>query len=247
MSDGASYGQDEEAKIAQAATYNRNENDFRDQAAQFDMGRQYYADALNTLGGGTGNLTSETEDLKTTFLPSQGFGEQAIDVERALDANILWGQTQAALDRMNQERYTELDIERAGAVGAETRLGQKVGGQEERAIRAEQGAQDRAKLRVEGQENRGIAAETGQQERAGMRVLGQEDRARTAEEGSQDRATQRVLGQEDRGRIAEEGSQTRASRRVEGQEVRETDLQREQFRRYKEARDYDQAQSLYRA
>ena len=69
-----------------------------------------------------------------------------------------------------------------------------------------------------------------------------EDRGRTAEEGQQTRATSRVAGQEQRAGIAEEGSQTRGTRRVEGQEVRETDLQREMFRRYKEARDYDQAQ-----
>ena len=226
MSDGATYGANEESKIAQAATYNSNEDKYRQQAQQAATGRDFYLDGVNsTQGGGAGNLTSETEDLKTTFLPSQGFGEQALNLERVSDFNEYTMRVGAELDRINQERYTELDIERAGAVGAETRAGQMIGGQEERAIRAEQGSQDRAKLRVEGQENRGIAAETGSQERAGMRVLGQEDR----------------------GRIAEEGSQTRASRRVEGQEVRDTDLQREQFRRYKEARDYDQAQSLYRA
>ena len=73
--------------------------------------------------------------------------------------------------------------------------------------------------------------------RATERVRGEEDRARTAEEGSQTRATSRVArGQEQRAGIAEGGSQTRATRRVEGQEVRETDLQREMFRRYKEVK-----------
>ena len=43
------------------------------------------------------------------------------------------------------------------------------------------------------------------------------------------------------------GAQNRATRRVEGEEVRETDLQREMFRRYKESRDYGQAQSAYKA
>ena len=47
--------------------------------------------------------------------------------------------------------------------------------------------------------------------------------------------------------MAEGGAQTRATKRVEGQEVRETALQREMFRRYKEARDYGQAQQAYKA
>ena len=72
--------------------------------------------------------------------------------------------------------------------------------------------------------------------------MGQEQRAGFAEQGAQTRGTRRVEGQEERAGIAEGGSQTRGTRRVEGQEVRETDLQREMFRRYKEARDYDQAQ-----
>ena len=69
----------------------------------------------------------------------------------------------------------------------------------------------------------------------------------TAETGAQTRGTERVRGQEQRAGIAETGRQTRGVRRVEGQEVRATDLQKEQFRRYKEARDYAQAQSAYRA
>ena len=44
-----------------------------------------------------------------------------------------------------------------------------------------------------------------------------------------------------------QGDETRKTRRGEGEEVRLTDLQKEQFRRYKEARDYAQAQSAYRA
>ena len=79
------------------------------------------------------------------------------------------------------------------------------------------------------------------------RVKGQEDRGRISTTGAETRATRRVEGQEDRGRISTTGAETRATRRVEGQEVRATDLQKEQFRRYKEARDYAQAQSAYRA
>lgn len=93
---------------------------------------------------------------------------------------------------------------------------------------------------------KGVQA-TGAESRATIAAMGDEQRANLAEEGSQTRGTIRTQGQEDRGNIAEEGSQTRATRRVEGQEVRETDLQREMFRRYKESRDYGQAQSAARS
>ena len=42
------------------------------------------------------------------------------------------------------------------------------------------------------------------------------------------------------------GEQDRALTRETGKEQRTTDLQREMFRRYKENRDFEQAQSQYR-
>ena len=140
-------------------------------------------------------------------------------------------ETAAELDRVQREFYTTQDIRRDQSTAAENRLGTMVGAEEQRKS-----------ARVAGQEQRAGYAEQGSQVRATERVRGEEDRARTAEEGSQTRATSRVQGEEQRAGIAEGGSQTRATRRVEGQEVRETDLQREMFRRYKESRDYDQAQ-----
>ena len=164
----------------------------------------------------------------------------------------------AALDRTQREFYTDQDIRRQRAAGTESRLnymvqgeqaraGQRIGGQERRAELAESGAQQRASARVAGQEQRAGFAEQGAQQRASARVAGQEQRAGYGEQGTQQRASARVAGQEQRAGMAETGTQTRATKRVEGQEVRATDLQREMFRRYKEARDYGQAQSAYKA
>ena len=167
-------------------------------------------------------------------------------------------ETAAELDRVQREFYTTQDIRRDQSTAAENRLGTmggaeeqrksaRVAGQEQRAGYAEQGAQARASARVGGQERRAELAEGGAQTRASARVAGQEQRAGLAEGGAQTRASARVAGQEQRAGLAEGGSQTRATKRVEGQEVRETDLQREMFRRYKEARDYGQAQTAYKA
>jgi len=192
--------------------------------------------------GGTGNLTSETDDLKTTYFSDQSFGDQALLNELTNLQNVFNMEKRAELDRVNNQLYTGLDIERGQAFAAENRLGQRVQGEEDRAEIAEEGSQERGTLRVRGQEERGNIAEEGTQRRALRRVEGAETRGETAESGQQDRATSRVTGQEERAGMAEQGSQTRGTRRVEGQEVRETDLQREMFRRYKESRDYDQAQ-----
>jgi len=196
----------------------------------------------NDKKGGPGSVTSETDELKQTYLPDQSLGDQSLLNELTNKQNILNMEVAAELDRINSEFYTDLDIRRGQAAAGESRAGQRVAGEERRAELAEGGSQQRASSRVAGQEQRAGYAEQGSQVRATERVRGEEDRARTAEEGSQTRATSRVTGEEQRAGIAEGGSQTRATRRVEGQEVRETDLQREMFRRYKESRDYDQAQ-----
>ena len=239
MTNSSGFGQTEEERVKTASNLASTSNNLRTSAAA-----QEYLTGINFRdeGRGTGNLTSETDDLKTTYLPDQSFGDQALLQELTNKQNMLNMEVAAELDRVNTEFFTDLDIRKAQAVAGETRLGQRVGGEEDRARTAEQGAQQRATGRVMGQEQRAGYAEQGSQTRAVERVRGQEDRARTAEEGQQTRATSRVAGQEQRAGIAEEGSQTRGTRRVEGQEVRETDLQREMFRRYKEARDYDQAQ-----
>ena len=145
-------------------------------------------------------------------------------------------ETAADLDRVQREFYTTQDIRRDQSTAAENRLGTMVGAEEQRKS-----------ARVAGQEQRAGYAEQGAQSRASARIGGQERRAELAEGGAQTRASARVAGQEQRAGLGEGGAQTRATKRVEGQEVRETDLQREMFRRYKEARDYGQAQTAYKA
>ncbi len=262
MTNSSGFGQTEEQRVKDAANYARTSNDVRNSteankyltAAAAAPARNQSTPGIitddkpisvRTLAdqpGGPGSMTSETDDLRSTYLPDQSFGDQSLLNELTNKQNILNMEVAAELDRINSEFYTDLDIRRGQAAAGESRAGQRVAGEERRAELAEGGSQQRASARVAGQEQRAGYAEQGSQVRATERVRGQEDRARTAEEGQQQRATSRVAGQEQRAGIAEGGSQTRATRRVEGQEVRETDLQREMFRRYKESRDYDQAQ-----
>jgi hypothetical protein len=259
MTNSSGFGQTEEDRVKTANNLARTSNNLRTSTAA-----QEYLTGITDRTGGTGNVSSETDELRTTYLPDQSLGDQAVLQELTNKQNMLNMELGAELDRVNTEFFTDLDIRRAQSVAGETRAGQRVSGeearanlaeegsqtratsrvagQEQRAGFAEQGSQLRATERVRGQEDRGRTAEEGQQQRATGRVMGQEQRAGFAEQGAQTRGTRRVEGQEERAGIAEGGQQTRATRRVEGQEVRETDLQREMFRRYKEARDYGQAQ-----
>ena len=95
--------------------------------------------------------------------------------------------------------------------------------------------QDIRRGQAAGAEDRLTIAKTGEENRAFARVKGQEDRALTAETGLQYRRGLETAGEQDR-----------ALTRETGKETRTTELQREMFRRYKENRDYDQAQSQYR-
>ncbi len=68
------------------------------------------------------------------------------------------------------------------------------------------------------------------------RARGAEERLLTETKGEQERATTETRGEQQRLTVGKTGEETRA-----------TNLQQEQFRRYKENRDYQQAQSAYKS
>ena len=228
-----------------------------------NVGTQFASDYLTSVqNNAVSNLTGDddtgggAQDVTKINDPSLASQIRLMDIQNTQQQLNL--ETAAELDRVQREFYTDQDIRKDQSSGTQSRLGQMVGGEQQRLSArvageeqrrgfAESGYQQRLGQRVGGQESRAGMAEAGAQQRASARVAGQEQRAGTAETGTQQRASARVAGQEQRAGMAETGSQTRATKRVEGEEVRETDLQREMFRRYKESRDYGQAQSAYKA
>ena len=200
-------------------------------------------------GGGAADITKIND-------PSLASQIRLMDIQNTQQQLNL--ENAAELDRMQREFYTGQDIRKMQEEGTQNRLGQMLGGeeqrksarlagQEQRAGIEEEYTQRRALRRAEGEEDRAGQEEAGFQQRSSARVAGEEQRAGIETEGTQKRASARVAGEEQRAGIETTGAQNRASRRVEGEEVRETDLQREMFRRYKESRDYGQAQSAYKA
>lgn len=78
-------------------------------------------------------------------------------------------------------------------------------------------------------------------------AAGTEQRLTLGKTAEEERATRRVGGEEERKGIAATGVEYREGLRTAGGEERKTALQQEMFRRYKENRDYEQAQQQYRA
>jgi hypothetical protein len=77
-------------------------------------------------------------------------------------------------------------------------------------------------------------------------ATGAEERLRLGTLGEQERATTVTRGEQERLGIAATGTEQRATVGKTAEETRATDLQQEMFRRYKENRDYEQAQRQYR-
>ena len=79
------------------------------------------------------------------------------------------------------------------------------------------------------------------------RARGAEERLLKETEGEQTRATRETEGAQERLTTQTRGEEQRATIGKSGEETRQTALQQEQFRRYKENRDFQQAQSAYKS
>tara|TARA_B000000532_G_scaffold73637_1_gene58806 strand:- start:82 stop:528 length:447 start_codon:yes stop_codon:yes gene_type:complete len=79
------------------------------------------------------------------------------------------------------------------------------------------------------------------------RARGAEERLLKETEGEQTRATRETEGTQERLTTQTRGEEQRATIGKSGEETRQTALQQEQFRRYKENRDFQQAQSAYKS
>ena len=78
-------------------------------------------------------------------------------------------------------------------------------------------------------------------------AAGTEQRLSIGKTAEEERATRGKAGEEERKTVAATGVEYREGLRTAGGEERKTALQQEMFRRYKENRDYEQAQEQYRA
>ena len=172
----------------------------------------------------------------TVATPTQSLRTQVELTKISGEQNRLNMETGAELDRINEEFYTGQDLRRYRARGAEERLLKETTGEQERKTIGTTGAETRATRRTEGTETRATRATEGQQTRLTRETEGAQTRRTRETEGAQERLTTQTRGQEQRAAIGKSG-----------EEARRTALQQEQFRRYKEDRDYRQSRQAYKS
>jgi len=120
--------------------------------------------------------------------------------------------------------------------GEQNRLNMETGAELDRINEEFYTGQDLRRYRARGAEERLLKETEGEQLRATRETEGAQTRLTRETEGAQERLTTQTRGQEQRAAIGKSGEETR-----------QTALQQEQFRRYKENRDFQQAQSAYKS
>ena len=101
--------------------------------------------------------------------------------------------------------------------------------------------------RISGEQNR-LNMETGAElDRINEEFYTGQDLRRYRARGAEERLLTETKGEQERATTETRGEQQRLTVGKTGEETRETNLQQEQFRRYKENRDYQQAQSAYKS
>ena len=120
--------------------------------------------------------------------------------------------------------------------GEQTRLNMETGAELDRVNEEFYTGQDLRRYRARGAEERLVRETEGEQTRATRGVEGAETRRTRETEGAQERLTTQTRGQEQRATVGKTAEETR-----------ETNLQQEQFRRYKENRDFQQSRDAYKS
>ena len=101
--------------------------------------------------------------------------------------------------------------------------------------------------KISGEQNR-LNMETGAElDRINEEFYTGQDLRRYRARGAEERLLTETKGEQERATTETRGEQQRLTVGKTGEETRETNLQQEQFRRYKENRDFQQAQSAYKA
>ena len=133
-----------------------------------------------------------------------------------------------------QSLQTQVELTKIS--GEQNRLNMETGAELDRINEEFYTGQDLRRYRQRGAEERLVRETEGEQTRATRGVEGAETRRTRETEGAQERLTTQTRGQEQRATVGKTAEETR-----------ETNLQQEQFRRYKEDRDYRQSRQAYKS
>ena len=131
--------------------------------------------------------------------------------------------------------------------GEQTRLNMETGAELDRINEEFYTGQDLRRYRARGAEERLLSETRGEQERATIGTTGRETRLTRQTEGTETRRTRETEGAQTRLTRETEGQQRRQTIGKTAEETRTTNLQQEQFRRYKENRDFQQSRDAYKS
>ena len=144
-----------------------------------------------------------------------------------------------------QSLKTQVELTRIS--GEQNRLNMETGAELDRINEELYTGQDLRRYRARGAEERLLSETRGEQERATVATTGAETRRTRETEGAQTRLTRQTEGAETRRTRETEGQQRRQTIGKTAEETRATNLQQEQFRRYKENRDFQQSRDAYKS
>ena len=133
-----------------------------------------------------------------------------------------------------QSLQTQVELTRIS--GEQNRLNMETGAELDRINEEFYTGQDLRRYRQRGAEERLVKETEGEQTRATRETEGAQTRQTRETEGAQTRLTRGT-----------EGTETRATIGKSAEQTRKTDLQQEQFRRYKENRDFQQSRDAYKS
>ena len=144
-----------------------------------------------------------------------------------------------------QSLKTQVELTRIS--GEQNRLNMETGAELDRINEEFYTGQDLRRYRARGAEERLLSETRGEQERATIGTTGAETRLTRQTEGAETRRTRETEGAQTRLTRETEGQQRRETIGKTAEETRETNLQQEQFRRYKENRDFQQSRDAYKS
>ena len=131
--------------------------------------------------------------------------------------------------------------------GEQNRLNMETGAELDRINEEFYTGQDLRRYRARGAEERLLKETEGEQTRATRETEGAQTRLTRETEGTQTRRTRETEGAQERLTTQTRGQEQRATIGKSAEETRQTALQQEQFRRYKENRDFQQSRDAYKS
>jgi hypothetical protein len=131
--------------------------------------------------------------------------------------------------------------------GEQNRLNMQTGAELDRINEEFYTGQDLRRYRARGAEERLLKETEGEQLRATRETEGAQTRLTRETEGAQTRRTRETEGAQERLTTQTRGQEQRATIGRSAEETRQTALQQEQFRRYKENRDFQQSRDAYKS